>query len=98
MKWLDILKVVTTVILPLIHPKLASLSPLIIEGISEAESIPNASGPDKLKHVVDLVNTGVMGVNIAAGKEIVDPTIVNAISGKAISTIVDVTNIISKNK
>lgn len=94
MNWKDILKVVVTVVLPMVNPKLAAVSPLIIQGITEAEDLSNASGQAKLQHVVDLVNTGAASVNVVSGKQLIDPVAVNATAASTISTIVDVTNLI----
>lgn len=94
MNWLSILKTVVTVVLPMIHPKLNAVAPLILQGITEAEQLKGASGQEKLQHVVDLVNTTVAGVNAATGKQIIDPVAVNATAASAISTAVDVTNLI----
>ncbi len=99
MNWLAILKTVVTVVLPMVHPKLAAVSPLILQGITEAETIhSNSSSNEKLASVVDLVNTGVLAVNSAAGKQIIDPGVVSTSAADAISLAVDVTNMIHRNQ
>ena len=96
MKWLDVLKAILPVVLPLVNPALGLAAPLILHGITEAEQMKGASGQQKLAHAVNIVNTGVAATNQAAGKQIIDPVVVNQTANDAISTAVDITNLVSK--
>jgi hypothetical protein len=94
MKWLELVKTLAPVILTAVNPALGAISPLIVHGITTAESMPGASGTDKLNSVVDLVNTGVQGMNTAAGKTVVDPNLVNSALVQGINTTIATVNLI----
>lgn len=96
-KFLDLIRVILPAILSVANPALAPLSGVIIHGIDEAEQMKGATGAQKLAHVVNLSTLSAEGINTAAGKVIVDPTMVAQAAGSAISTAVDVANIIQRN-
>lgn len=97
MNWLDLVKFLAPIILSKINPHLGQVSDSIITGISEGEAMRNASSNDKLVHAVNITNAAVAAINAGTGKELINPTIVNNAAGHAISTIVDVVNLIHKS-
>ncbi len=97
MKWLELIKFLTPIILSAINPHLGQAANSIVQGIAEAEQIKGASSQDKLNHAVNITNSAVAAINAGTGKTLIDPVIVNAAAGHAISTIVDVTNLLAKS-
>lgn len=95
MKWLDILKVVGPIVAMSI-PGAQPLVPVIVAAIGEAEAIPGASGAEKKAHVVNVAIAAAEGVNVAAKKQIMDPTTVSQTTSSAIDTIVGVTNLVQQ--
>lgn len=93
-KWFAILKLIVPVVLAAVNPALAPLAGIITQGIGEAEQIPGATGADKLAHVVNLSVLSAQGVNAGAGRVIVDPTLVQSSAASAISTAVDIANLL----
>jgi hypothetical protein len=96
--WKTLVKTIVPLILPFINPRLAPLGPVIANGIQEAESIPGASGADKLQHVTNIAVQAAQGINVVAGKDLVDPVHVQQTAADAISTVVDITNLVHKNQ
>jgi hypothetical protein len=94
MKWLDLVKILAPIILGTINPHLGALAPVITAGITEAEGISGATGAQKLDHVVNLATAAANGINVAAGKPLIDVASVTATAGAAISAVVDATNIV----
>lgn len=72
------------------------LVPLITEAITEAQQIPNAKGPDKKKHVLETLATGVAVLNAAKGAQVLDPAIVTTVVAPAIDTTIGVINAVDK--
>lgn len=75
-------------------PGAAPLTPLILAGISEAESLSGASGAEKKAHALNLVATGIAATNAAAGKEILEPIATSATASAVIDSVVGVTNLV----
>lgn len=98
MKWLDLAKILSSILIPFINPKLAPLAPVIANGINEAEAIPGASGADKLQHVVNIATSATQGINTVAGKTVVDPDHVTQTAAATVSAIVDVVNLVHDNQ
>lgn len=95
-KWLELIAKLAPVLLVLAPggAVLAPLVPVIIHAIQEAEQLKDADGADKKAHVQNIVADGVAVTNAAAGKTLLDPKAVLAISDGAIDTVVDVANLI----
>lgn len=70
------------------------LVPVIVHGIQTAEKL-GGTGPEKKASAIDLVRTGILATNLAAGKQVVDPSTINAVSN-GIDTVVGVVNVIHK--
>lgn len=68
------------------------LIPVIVHGIQTAESV-GGTGSEKKAQAMDLVRTGILAANLTAGKQIVDPTVIHAISN-GVDTVVGVVNTI----
>ena len=88
--WFEAIKMLVPLIISLVNPKLAPLASSITAGINEAESIPGASGTDKLTHVVNIATASANAINQATGKTIVNPTDITADAGAVISAAVDI--------
>lgn len=89
--WLDLVKVVVPMILA--ETPAAPIAPFIAIGISAAEQIPGATGPQKLEVAKQLANIGVAAANAQAGKELINPSLVNETADNSIKTIISVMNL-----
>lgn len=94
-KWFDIIKTVAPIVLMMI-PGMAPLVPLVIFGITEAEQIRGASGPQKKQHVMEIVQAGLTGTNAVAKKELLPPQQTMQTVSAAIDTVVGVANLIDR--
>ena len=93
MDWLSIVKMVVPFVLTAAGvPPI--IIPLVTGGIAEAQGIKGATGAQKKAHVLNLVSAGVTGMNAAAGKVIVDPTLAVTTTSSGIDTAVGVVNIV----
>lgn len=97
-KWLSLLNVLAPIVLVTV-PGGAAFAPLVstvIHGISEAQQIAGASGPEKKAHVLALVQDSVNVSNVAAaaaGKAVpFDPAAINATASVAIDAVVSTVN------
>lgn len=95
--WFELAKFLGPIILAKINPHVAQVSDSIIHGIGEAEKMKNASSDEKLQHAINITNDAVKAINDGTGKELINPAIVNDAASHAISTIVDVVNLIHKS-
>lgn len=91
-RWLQILGQIGPQILA--FTPLAPIAPAVAAAIGEAEAIGGASSAQKLAHVQQIVNDAVIATNAQAGKTVLDPQLVAAASATAISTVVNVTNVV----
>lgn len=91
-KWLQILAEVGPKVL--LFTPLAPIAGTVIAAIGEAEAMPGASGKDKLAHVVNIATDAAAVANGAAGQVVVDPAAVQAAAVSAISTAVQVSNMV----
>lgn len=98
MDFISLIKAIIPIFIPFISPKLAPVGPLIVQGIDEAEQLKGASGADKLAHATNIVTTGAIVANTAAGKQVIDINVINSAAKNAISTAVDIANLIKKNQ
>lgn len=98
MKWLNLVKQFAPLVLAFAVPHGADLAPYVSLGIAEAEAIKGASGPDKLAHALAIVRAGVAGANSAAGRTVLDPASVDASIEAAVSTVVNVANLVHQAK
>lgn len=89
-KWLQILQTVGLAALQ--ASPLAPIAMPVAIAISEAEAISGATGQQKLAHVLAIA-TAAASTAQAEGVNI-DPTLIASTAAKAISTAVDVTNIV----
>ena len=71
------------------------LVPLIVHGIQTAELV-GGSGAQKKASAVELTRTGIAATNAAANKQVIDPSVINAVSN-AIDTVVGVVNVVHKH-
>ena len=70
------------------------LIPVVVHGIQVAESF-GGTGAEKKEKAITLVTTAILGTNIAAGKQILDPNAIHAVSN-GIDTVVGVVNLVKK--
>lgn len=77
---------------------LLTLLPLIMHGIQTAESMKGASGPEKKAKAIELVRTGLAGVETATGKHPLDiPEAAEAVDN-GIDAVVHAVNSVQKAK
>lgn len=67
----QIAKALVPQVITVLNPKLAPLANTIADGIATAQEIPGLSGADKLAHVQSLAHETAIGINQAAGHEVV---------------------------
>lgn len=73
-----------------VPPELAGL---ITHGIVTAQHLPGASGAAKKAYVQELVQTGALGINAAAGHVVVDPAQVSGAVGQGIDAVISAVNL-----
>lgn len=73
---------------------LAPIAPLVIAAIGEAEAMQGATGPEKLAHVVNIATDAASATNAQTGKPVIDPAVMARTANEAISTTVDVVNMV----
>lgn len=95
-KFADIVKTVGPAVLMVIPGVPPALIPLVVHGIVVAESLPGASGAEKKAHVVELVKTGLQGMN-AAGVHVDADAVSGAVSQGIDATITAVNGIKAAN-
>jgi len=93
-KWLKTVLQVAPVLLVLVPGIPPILVPLIVKGIAEAQAIKGASGADKKRHVLTLVEDAVTAVNAVKPGTIPDPAAVLVASGLGIDTTIATVNLI----
>ncbi len=71
-----------------------ALIPIIVHGIQTSEKL-GGTGAEKKAQVIDLARTSITATNIAAGKQVIDPSTINAVSN-GIDTVVGVVNVLQK--
>jgi hypothetical protein len=98
MNWLDLVKLIAPIVVAATVPHGAVLGPLIATGISDAEQLAGAKGPEKKAHVLELVTDGVIAINTAKGIEVFDPAAVGAAASGAIDATVTIVNLISRRR
>lgn len=77
---------------------LLTLLPLIMHGIQTAESMKGASGPEKKAKAIELVRTGLTGVETATGKHPLDIPETAAAVENGIDAVVGMVNAVKKAK
>ena len=89
-KWLNLVTLIAPVVLANVKggDRIASMVPVIVSGITEAEQIAGASGAEKKAHVLNIVQAGVTAAN-ATGKVHLDAADVQAIAGGGIDTVIN---------
>lgn len=99
-RFLSLVKLLAPMIIANLVPHGQEIAPFVSAGIEEAEALKakGASKAERLAHARALVNNGINGYNAAAGHEKINPAAVNAVIDEAISTTVNVANIIDRAK
>lgn len=91
-KWLQILAQVGPQVL--LFTPLAPIAPAVIAGIAHAEGMQGASGAQKLAQVVAIAQDAAVAVNTQKGRVVIDPAVMTGAAQAAISTAVQVTNMV----
>lgn len=91
-KWLQILAQVGPQVL--MFTPLAPIAAPVVAAIGEAEAMQGASGQEKLAHVVNIATDAATAANTQAGHVVIDPALMQATAATAISTAVNVTNMV----
>lgn len=89
-KFATIAQVVAPTVLSVIPGVPPALIPVVAQGITEAESLPGATGAEKKQHVINLVTEGMTGVN--AVHPVADPAVVTAAVSQGIDAVVSTVN------
>lgn len=92
-KWLMLVQMLGPAILNSFGVPL-ELTGAIVDGVNEAEQIPDASGPDKKKHVLAIVGDAIVAVNSAKGRQLLDPLRVQKLTGDAIDLVVEAVDLV----
>lgn len=98
-KFIEIVSTVGPVVLATIPggDKIAPMIPRIVEGINAAEAIKGASGADKKRHVLNVVEQAI-GVANQTGKVSISAEEVKAITSQGIDTVVATVHVIEGAK
>lgn len=91
-KWLEVLAKVGPEVL--LFTPLAPIAGEVVSAIALAESMQGASGADKLAKVVAIATDAAQAVNTQAGRTVIDPAVLATTAATAISTAVNVTNMV----
>jgi hypothetical protein len=94
--WLRLVTLLAPVVLMAV-PKAAPIAPYVIAGITEAEQIKGASGPDKKTHALNVVEDGIKAINAVTASNKVLPAEGRAIAADVIDTVVMITNIVARS-
>jgi len=96
-KWLDLVKLLAPVVLVNVKggEKIAPLVPLVINGITEAEQIKGATGPEKKAHVLNIVDAAIQTIN-ATSKVHIDLAGAKAATSGGIDAVVSAVNAVAK--
>lgn len=78
------------------YPATLKLAPIIIAAVSAAEEMLRATGPQKKAAALKLVDAGVAALNVAAGQQVMDPTLAHTIADVAIDPLITCINAWSK--
>lgn len=94
-KWLDLVKLLAPIVLANVKggDKIATVIPVVVQGIQEAEQIKGAKGPEKKDHVLNVTDAAVTALN-ATGKVKLDPQEVRATVSDGIDTVVQTVNLV----
>lgn len=93
--WLTIVARIAPLVLSLIPGIPTAIAPFVAVAIAQAEQLPGATGPQKLQAAVQITRNGIGGLNAAAGHEVIDPLVDDAIA-HAVSATVDVANLLQQ--
>jgi hypothetical protein len=94
--WLKLLFQVGPMILGGI-PATARYAPIIVDAVATAEQLATASGAEKKKHALELVDVGVAAINASTTEHKVDPDVARTIAALAIDPLVTTVNAWSKS-
>jgi len=98
-KFLAVLGAVGPLVLALVpgSEKIATVIPVILTGIAEAEAIKGATGAEKKAHVLEIVAAGVAVAN-ATGKVILVPAEVTEVASHGIDTVIGTIHVVEGAK
>lgn len=98
-QWLSVIQSVGAVIIPLMSPSLAPIAGSITDAIQQAEQM-GAAGTltDKLSHVQKVALDAATVTNAAAGKTLVDTTLLGTIVSDAVAAVISTANLITEAK
>lgn len=92
--WLNIVRIIGPLIAGTVGGSkgqaIAQITPIIIDGIVEAEQLPGASGEDKKRHVLNLVEKGATVTDTLTGTDALPTAATVEAAGHVIDAIVDV--------
>jgi len=97
-KFAQLAELLAPIVIPIVSPRLAPLGTVIGHAVGEAESIPGATGPDKLSHVKSIATDTANAINVASDKTVIDLNGFNEAVEHGINTTVAVVNLVNKAK
>lgn len=93
--WLNLIVHLAPIVMSVI-PGAAPLAPIVAVAIQRAESMPGATGAQKLALAQQLVVEGATAANVLAGHTVIEPMLAQSVAAEAISTVVDTANVIHR--
>ena len=72
------------------------LIPVIVHGITEAEAIRNATGPEKKQHVMTTVEDAIVVLNATKGTTVMNPATVLPAVQQAVDVAITTVNAVQK--
>ena len=94
MPWLQLVKVLAPIIIPLVAPKAVPVVPYIAHGIAKAEEL-TGTGPDKLRIAREIIDAGIRATNqLMPGA--IDHEAATATLDHGISTVIAVANLLHR--
>lgn len=95
MTWINNLQVLGPLLLAA-WPTTRALAPIIVQAVAAAEEMISATGPEKKAAALKLVDAGVIAMNTAAGRQVVDPEFAHTVAAIAIDALVSTVNLWTK--
>lgn len=90
--WLRILAQIGPQVL--LFTPLAPIAPVVVSAIGEASAMAGATKAEKLAHVVNIATDAAAAVNVHVGHEVINPAVIQATAASAISSAVQITNMV----
>ena len=94
--WKSLVNIIASTVIPIAFPPLAPAIPFIVHGIQTAESMPGATGQEKLQKSIEIANAGAVAANQIHGTDIINVDAMNQVIAAGVSAVVNATNVVHK--